>query len=222
MPSHPFVLLDFVEMPEEEMQRRACEFYERMSRRRTVRHFSDRPVPRSIVETAIRTAATAPSGAHKQPWHFVLVGDPALKAEIREAAEKVEREAYERRMPRAWLEDLEPFGTDWHKPYVTACPWLVVVFAAQYAAGESSGEKRKHYYVQESVGIAVGMLLTALPLSGLATLTHTPSPMDFLRRILGRPPGERAYMVVAVGYPEKGCRVPDLSRKPLEQILTVC
>jgi nitroreductase len=221
VPSHPFVPLEFTEMPEHEMQRRAREFYEQMSRRRSVRQFSDRPVPRAIVEQAIHAAGTAPSGAHKQPWHFVLVGDPELKATIREAAEEVERDAYERRMPRAWLEDIEPFGTDWRKPYLLVCPWLIVVFAVQYAVDDGPGDKRKHYYVQESVGIAVGMLLTALHLSGLATLTHTPSPMDFLRRILGRPAAERAYMLVAAGYPEEGCRVPDLARKPLEEILTV-
>jgi len=219
--SHPFVPLEFSEMAEDEMRLRGREFYERMRLRRSVRHFSDRSVPREIVEQAIRAAATAPSGAHKQPWHFVLVGDPTLKAAIRAAAEEVEREAYERRMPRPWVEDLEPLGTDWNKPHLTTCPWLIVVFAVQHARPDSAGIKRKHYYVQESVGIAVGMLLTGLHLSGLATLTHTPSPMDFLCRILDRPTGERPFLLVAVGYPEPGCRVPALSRKPLEEILTV-
>jgi nitroreductase len=218
---HPFVPLDFDELPESEMRRRAREFYEQMDRRRTVRHFSDRSVPREILEDAIRTAGTAPSGAHKQPWHFVLVGDPKIKREIREAAEIEERESYEHRMPKAWLEDLAPLGTDWQKPFLTTCPWLVVVFAQAYGREEDGGgAKRKHYYVQESVGIAVGMLLTALHVSGLATLTHTPSPMGFLQRILGRPDNERAYMLIAVGYPESGCEVPDLTRKKLGEIMT--
>jgi len=216
-----FVPLQFRELPEPEMDRRAKDFYREMSLRRSVRHFSDRTVPREIVEQAILSAGTAPSGAHKQPWHFALVGDAGTKARIREAAEAEEKESYERRMPRQWVEDLEPLGTDWRKPFLTICPWLVVTFAIQYAQDEATGEKRKHYYVQESVGIAVGMLLTALHLSGLATLTHTPSPMGFLQRILGRPANERPYMLVAIGFPADGCRVPDLRRKTKEQLLTV-
>ena len=222
MPSeHPFAPLDFEEFPEEEMRRLAREFFERMNLRRSVRNFSDRPVPSEILEHAIRTAGTAPSGAHKQPWHFVLVGDPKIKREIRTAAEAEERESYEHRMPEAWLEDLEPLGTDWHKPFLTTCPWLIVVFSQSFGLvpGEP-GAKRKHYYVQESVGISVGMMLAALHVAGLATLTHTPSPMGFLRDVLGRPDNERAYMLVAVGYPEVGCEVPDLTRKSLEEILT--
>jgi len=214
------VLLDFQPLSEREMARRAREFGDAMARRRTVRDFSDRPVPREVVEAAIRTAGTAPSGAHKQPWHFVLVGDVELKRRIREAAEGEERENYERRMPPEWLDDLEPLGTDWHKPFLTVCPWLVVVFAELWSPGPDGGRK-KHYYVQESVGIAVGLLLASLHVSGLATLTHTPSPMRFLHRLLGRPNHERAFMLVAVGYPAEGCRVPDLCRKPLEEILTV-
>jgi len=218
---HPFVPLDFTEIPEPEMRRRAKDFYEQMKRRRSVRHFSDRPVPREIVEQAVCTAGTAPSGAHMQPWHFVLVGDPETKRRIREAAEAEERESYERRMPKAWLEALAPLGTDWRKPFLVACPWLVVVFARPYGIGESHDDKRKHYYVQESVGISVGMLLTALHVAGLATLTHTPSPMGFLREILGRPAEQRPYMLIALGYPEKGCEVPDLRRRTLSEILTV-
>jgi nitroreductase len=179
-----------------------------------------RPVPRELVERAISTAATAPSGAHKQPWRFVLVGDPAVKQRIREAAEVEEKESYERRMPESWLEALAPLGTDWHKPFLTVCPWLVVVFAEAFGSDPDTGEKRKNYYVQESVGIALGFLLAALHHTGLATLTHTPSPMGFLQNILNRPNNERAYMLVAVGYPEKGCRVPQLERKGLDEILT--
>jgi nitroreductase len=218
---HPFVPLDFEPLAEDEMRRRAREFFETMNRRRTVREFSDREVPREIVEHAIRTAGTAPSGAHKQPWHFVLVGDPKVKREIRTAAETEERESYQNRMPAEWLEDLEPLGTDWHKPFLTTCPWLIVVFCQPFGRGqEDSGAKKKHYYVQESVGISVGMLLAALHVAGLATLTHTPSPMGFLQRILHRPDNERAYMLIAVGYPEDGCQVPDLARKSLGDILT--
>ena len=218
---HPFVPLEFEELPDEEMRRRAREFFETMNRRRTVRQYADRPVPREVVEHAIRTAGTAPSGAHKQPWHFVLVGDPKIKREIRTAAEAEERESYEHRMPDEWLEDLEPLGTDWHKPFLTTCPWLIVVFSQAFGrAPGKSDAKKKHYYVQESVGISVGMLLAALHVAGLATLTHTPSPMGFLRRILERPDNERAYMLIAVGYPESGCEVPDLDRKSLEDILT--
>ena len=218
---HPFVPLEFEEFPEQEMRRRAREFFERMDRRRSVRNFSDRPVPKEILEHAIRTAGTAPSGAHKQPWHFALVGDPKIKGEIQTAAEAEERESYEHRMPKAWLEDLEPLGTDWHKPFLSTCPWLIVVFSQSFGVVEGEpGAKRKHYYVQESVGISVGMMLAALHVAGLATLTHTPSPMGFLQQILGRPENERAYMLIAAGYPESGCKVPDLTRKRLEDILT--
>jgi nitroreductase len=217
---YPFEPLLFTEYPPEEMDRRAREFQEEMQRRRTVREFAPRPVPRELVERAISTAATAPSGAHKQPWRFVLVGDPAVKQRIREAAEVEEKESYERRMPESWLEALAPLGTDWHKPFLTVCPWLVVVFAEAFGSDPDTGEKRKNYYVQESVGIALGFLLAALHHTGLATLTHTPSPMGFLQNILNRPNNERAYMLVAVGYPEKGCRVPQLERKGLDEILT--
>jgi nitroreductase len=214
---YPFVPLDFKLFSEDEMLARVRECYQDLRRRRTVRNFSDRPVPREIVEQAILAAGTAPSGAHKQPWTFVLVGDESVKAEIRKAAEIEEKENYTRRMPESWLRDLAPLGTDEHKPFLTTCPWLVAIFAHVWARGPND-EKLKNYYVTESVGIATGMLLVALHRAGLATLTHTPSPMEFLQRILKRPKNERAYMLIALGYPERGCKVPDLQRKSLEQI----
>ena len=217
---HPFIPLEFDELTPEEMLRRSREQVREMSRRRTVREFSARPISAEVMENAVRVAGTAPSGAHKQPWQFVLVGDPETKQRIREAAELEEKESYENRMPRQWLDDLAPLGTDWHKPFLTTCPWLVVVFARSYGVEEKTGAKSKHYYVQESVGIAVGFLLSALHRAGVATLTHTPSPMGFLGEVLERPKNERAYMLIAAGYPEKGCSVPDLRRKPLEDILT--
>ena len=214
----PLVPLDFRTFPEDEMLARVREFYQDLNRRRTVREYSDRPVPREIVQQAILAAGTAPSGAHKQPWTFVLVGDPAVKAKIREAAEIEEKENYTRRMPESWLKDLAPLGTDENKSFLTTCPWLIVIFA-QVWGRDANGKKSKHYYVNESVGIATGMLLAALHRAGLATLTHTPSPMGFLHRILERPENERAYMLIALGYPKKGCKVPDLQRKSLEQIV---
>jgi iodotyrosine deiodinase len=214
---HRFVPLEFQEYPEPEMRARAHDFYEEMARRRTVRHFSDRSVPREILVDAIRTAGTAPSGAHKQPWTFVLVADGEVKQRLREAAEREERESYERRMPKEWLDDLAPLGTDWRKPFLTTCPWLIAVMAQTYS--KTPEGLRKHYYVQESVGIATGLLLAALHHAGLATLTHTPSPMGFLRELLGRPDNERPFLLVAVGHPEPGCLVPDLARKSVDRIL---
>jgi nitroreductase len=215
---YPFVPLDFEFLPEETMLSRARDFYADMSRRRSVREFSERAVPREIVVQSLLTAGTAPSGAHKQPWTFALVGDPGIKQKVRAAAEVEEHENYERRMPEAWLKDLAPLGTDEHKPFLTSCPWIIVVFAQAWGV-DASGGKAKHYYVNESVGIATGMLLVALHRAGLATLTHTPSPMGFLHKILDRPENERAYMLIALGYPERGCTVPDLQRKSLEQIV---
>ncbi len=214
-----FVPFEFTEYAHEEMLQRSREFHEEMRRRRTVRHFAERPVPREVVELAIRTAATAPSGAHKQPWRFVLVEDPQIKARIREAAEEEERRSYQERMPPAWIQDLEPLGTDWNKPFLTTCPYLLAVFAETFALTESG--PAKHYYVQESVGIATGLLIAALHHAGLATLTHTPSPMKFLREILGRPRNERPFLLLALGYPAPGCEVPNLTRKRLEEVLTV-
>jgi len=220
MPAEPkFIPLQFHEYTKDEMLLRSKEFHAEMERRRTVREFADRPVAEEILRNAIKTAGTAPSGAHKQPWTFILVGDPAAKARIRQAAEAEEKESYERRMPQEWLDDLAPLGTDWRKPFLTICPWLIVVMAQTYAATPRG--LAKHYYVQESVGIATGFLLAALHHAGLATLTHTPSPMGFLRDILGRPEEERVFLLVAAGYPAPGCKVPNLARKPLERILVV-
>ena len=216
---YPFVPLEFDGYPEDEMVRRSQEFYADLSRRRSVRHFSSHPVPREIVETAVLSAGTAPSGAHKQPWQFVLVGDDDVKRKIREAAEAEEKESYENRMPQSWIEDLAPLGTDWHKPFLTTCPWLIVVLARAYGLEERSGIKSKHYYVQESVGIAVGFLLVALHHAGLATLTHTPSPMGFLTEMLERPPNERAFVLVPVGYPADDAQVPVIEKKSLGEIM---
>ena len=206
--------LEFQRLPEAEMRARSREHLDELSRRRSVRHFSPEPVPLDVVTDCIAAAATAPSGAHKQPWHFVLVTDPALKTQIRAGAEKEEREFYEHRASERWLQDLRPMGTDANKPMLEDAPALIVVFA------QVRGENEQHYYVQESVGIAVGFLLAGLHRAGLVTLPHTPSPMGFLREILDRPEWERAYLLIPVGYPIAGCEVPDLDRKALDQILT--
>jgi nitroreductase len=216
--SHDPIPLDFEEYPPEEMQERAEAFYEELRTRRSVRAFSDRPVPRRLIEVAIRTAGTAPSGAHRQPWRFVAVDDPGLKREIREAAEDEEYESYHGRMSDEWLEALAPLGTDWQKPFLETAPWLVVCFAESYGVTED-GEKIKNYYVQESCGIACGLFIAALHQMGLATLTHTPSPMRFLNEILGRPTNERPYILFPVGYPADDATVPDLTRKPLTDIV---
>ena len=196
---------------------RAASLFEELDGRRSVRDFSADPVPRALVELAIRTASTAPSGAHKQPWTFVAVSDPAIKARIREAAEEEERRFYQERAPETWLKDLEPLGTDWRKPFLETAPWLVVVFAQAWGVGPE-GDRQKHYYVPESVGIACGMFITALHHAGLATLTHTPSPMRFLTRILGRPDNERPFILFPVGFPAETCEVPDLRRKSLDEV----
>jgi nitroreductase len=213
-----FVPLDFERLPEAEQLSRSRAFLKGMRRRRTVRHFSSEPVPYELVENAIATAATAPSGAHQQPWTFVVVSDPARKRRIRRAAEEEERRSYESRMPDEWLEALRPLGTDWRKPHIEDAPFVVVVFEQAYGVA-ADGSKLKHYYVRESVGIAVGFLLASLHAAGLATLTHTPSPMAFLRDILDRPVNERPYVLVPVGYPADGCTVPVLERKPLNEVL---
>lgn len=191
----------------------ARRFYEIMDRRRTVRMFSDKPVPREVIEQCVLAASTAPSGAHKQPWRFVVVGGAELKSKIRAAAEEEEREFYGRRASDEWLEDLRPFGTDDRKPFLEIAPWLIIVF--KLAKTDDGGQT---YYTNESVGIATGMLLAALHQAGLATLTHTPSPMGFLREVLGRPDHERPFLLIPVGYPADDAVVPILQRKPLEEI----
>mgnify|MGYP001821642419 FL=1 len=215
-----FTPLDsWTERTPEEMQRRAHEFYEHMNRRRSVRQFSDRPVPDGVIEDCLRTAGTAPSGAHKQPWHFVAVRDPAVKQEIRLAAEEEERAFYGGRAPDDWLEALAPLGTDERKPFLETAPCLIAVFARSFGRGPD-GEREKHYYVQESVGIATGFLIAALHGAGLVTLTHTPSPMGFLNQLLGRPKEERPFLLLVTGYPAADAQVPDLSRSPLADIST--
>lgn len=212
-------LTSYQSYPEDEMRKRAAEFYDLVRRRRTVRDFSDRAVPRDIIEKCLLAAGTAPNGANKQPWHFVVVGDPAVKKQIRVEAEKEEHEFYNRRAPEDWLEDLRPLGTDEQKPFLEEAPYLIGIFAQSYKLDES-GEKEKHYYVKESVGIATGILITALHQAGLATLTHTPSPMGFLNEIMGRPSYEKAFLLLVVGYPADNVKVPDISKKSLNEIST--
>ncbi|MCP4361888.1 MAG: nitroreductase family protein [Chloroflexi bacterium] len=202
-----------------EMKQRSASFYADMQRRRTVRDYSDRPVPRSIIEDCLLAAGTAPNGANMQPWHFVVVSDAAVKKQIREAAEEEEREFYQRRAPEEWLEALASLGTDAQKPFLETAPYLIAIFAESYSLA-SNGKRVKNYYVQESVGIATGFLITALHRAGLATLTHTPSPMNFLNDILGRPSNERPFLLLVVGYPTDDAQVPVISKKPLEQIAT--
>ncbi len=214
-----FIPLQFTELPLEEMAHRARAFYEDIRRRRTVREFSDRPVAQEVIEDCLRAAGTAPNGANMQPWHFVVVRDPAVKARIRAAAEEEERLFYETRAPQEWLEALAPLGTDWRKPFLETAPYLIVVMAQSYSRLPSGG-KVKNYYVQESVGIAVGFLIAALHQAGLATLTHTPNPMGFLNEILGRPENERPYLILVAGYPAENAQVPDIHKKPLDEIAT--
>ena len=207
------------EVPEGSRLDVARAVYEEMDRRRSVRQFSDRPVPREMVETAILAASTAPSGAHMQPWTFVLIGDPEVKRRIRLAAEEEERQNYEGgRIPPHWRADLEPLGTDWEKPFLETVPWIVVVFEQRFGT-KPDGTKQHHYYVKESVGIACGLFIDALHRMGLSTLTHTPSPMAFLRTLLGRPESERPFILFPVGYAADDCEVPDLRRKELGDIM---
>lgn len=217
MKAYPHIPLDYTELRETEMQERADAFYELMRRRRSVRSFSDRPVSRHLIERAIQTAGTAPSGAHRQPWRFVAVDDPEIKHRIRVAAEEEEYASYHGRMSDEWLEALAPLGTDWRKPFLEVAPWIVVCFAESFGYDEA-GRRVKNYYVQESCGIACGFFIAALHHMGLATLTHTPSPMRFLNEILGRPDNERPYILFPVGYPAADATVPDLQRKPLEEV----
>ncbi len=194
----------------------ARDFADRLSRRRTVRDFAPTPVPRDVIEHSLRAAGTAPSGAHQQPWRFVAVQDPALKRRIREAAEAEERSFYEHRAPEEWLDALAPLGTDADKPFLETAPWLIGIFYERFGLG-ADGRKVKRYYPHESVGIATGLLIAALHEAGLATLTHTPSPMGFLNALLGRPKNEMAYLLLVVGHPAEGCRVPDIRRLALDE-----
>jgi nitroreductase len=220
MPDYPTVPLDgYREVPSEEMRRRAREFAEEISTRRTVRTFSDRAVPAEVIRECIRAAGAAPSGANLQPWRFVVVTDPEVKRRIRVAAEAEEEAFYAGRAPDEWLEALAHLGTDAEKPFLERAPVLIAVFGESYGLS-SSGEKRKNYYVTESVGLATGFLIAALHRSGLATLTHTPSPMGFLNEVLGRGKNERAFLLLVVGYPEPDTRVPAIQRKPLDEIMT--
>ncbi len=214
------VPLDFERLSEGEMAERGCAFRDTMARRRSVREFSSDSVPRALIETAVATANTAPSGANRQPWHFVAVSDPAVKSAIRRGAEAEEREFYEGgRATDEWLRALVPLGTDWRKPFLEIAPWLVVVFKQIHAVTED-GSKLTNYYVNESVGIACGLFIAAIHQMGLATLTHTPQPMRFLTRILDRPDNERPYILFPVGYPAVDCRVPAISKKDLSEVTT--
>ncbi len=217
----PSVAYEFNRLSADEMKRRAGAFYEQMNERRSVREFSSDPVPRDLIESAIRTASTAPSGAHRQPWTFVVVGDDIIKARIRQAAEDEERENYEGgRLPPDWREALAPLGTSSTKPYLEEAPWIVILFEQRYTI-TADGGTRKNYYVKESVGIAAGLFIAALHNMGLATLTHTPSPMAFLTRVLDRPENERPFVLFPIGYPADGCRVPDLRRKTLSEVMVL-
>ena len=197
----------------EVMLKNASDFYSHMDSRRSVREFSDKPISKEIIEKIIESASTAPSGAHKQPWTFVAIQNPEIKSEIRRAAEKEEYESYSNRMTDEWLNDLKPLGTDWQKPFLEVAPWLIVMFSQTTAP-----DKSKHYYVQESCGIAAGFLISAIHQAGLCTLTHTPSPMNFLKKILNRPDNERPYLLLPVGYAAENCYVPDIQRKTLAEV----
>lgn len=216
----PFIPLpDYRELPVDEMRARLAEFYADLDRRRTVREFSDRPVPRDLIETALQAAGTAPSGANLQPWHFVVVNGSKTKQKIRAAAEIEEREFYEHRAPEEWLQALEPLGTDSDKPFLETAPWLIAVFLQKYGI-LPDGRKVKHYYPVESTGLATGILITALHRAGLVCLTHTPSPMAFLNEILGRPKSERPFLLLVTGYPADDARVPNITRKPLGEFVS--
>ena len=211
--------LEFIEVPPDKQQARSERFFELLRKRRTVRDYSDREVPFELIESAIATAGTAPSGANLQPWRFVVVKDSEIKRKIREAAEKEEFESYHKRMSDKWLRRLAPLGTDEHKPFLEIAPYLIIVF--RITSIITDGESEPTYYSQESVGIAVGMLLAALHNAGLATLTHTPSPMKFLQEILERPKNEVPFVLIPVGYPATGAKVPDIKRKSLEEIMQI-
>ena len=218
-PSAYTALPDYREYPVEEMQTRAGAYYAGMNRRRTVREFSNRPVPRDIIENCIRTAATAPSGANLQPWTFVAVSDPSVKHRIRKAAEEVEQKFYTGKATRNWVKALAPLGTRQSKPFLETAPYLIVIFAQRYGMAPD-GSKIKHYYVQESVGIATGLLVSAVHNAGLASLTYTPASMNFLNRILERPENEKPFLILVVGYPAEATTLPDIKRKNLPDVAT--
>lgn len=217
MGKYNFKPLNFIRYSEEDMLEKSSSFLDLIKQRRTVRDFSEQDVDINIIENAIAAAGSAPSGANLQPWHFVVVSSKDIKKQIRIAAEKEEKEFYSGRAPESWLEDLEPLGTDESKPFLENAPYLIVIFEKKYEKDEKGGTK-KYYYTKESVGIACGMLITALHVSGLATLTHTPSPMNFLNTILKRPPNEKPYLILVTGYPSENCNVPDIEKKDLNNI----
>ena len=216
MKSNDFVPLQYEAPSAESLLENSKNFYAMLDKRRSVRHFSDKAVAKEVIENIIMSASTAPSGAHKQPWTFCAISNNEVKAKLRKAAEEEEYLNYTKRMSEQWLKDLEPFDTDWKKPMLTDAPWLIVVCRKAFDIVE--GEKLKNYYINESVGIACGMLLAAIHQAGLVALTHTPSPMQFLVELLERPKNEKAYLLIPVGYPAANCEVPDLDRKPLEEV----
>jgi len=214
---HKHVSYYFNTFSEEELISKSEEYFNRLDKRRSVRDYTNKWVPKEVIENIIKSASTAPSGAHKQPWTFCAISNPLIKSKIREAAEIEEKESYESRMSERWKKDLEPLGTDMNKPFLEIAPWLIVVFKKAYDL-DDNGNKQNNYYVNESVGIACGMLISAIQNAGLVTLTHTPSPMNFLSKILNRPTNERAFLLLPVGYPKFPTYVPDIKRKPLEDI----
>ena len=213
---YPQIKLDHDSLNAEEVKAASEQLRSQMDKRRSVRHFSTDPVSKEVIENILAIAASAPSGANKQPWRFCAISKAELKSKIREAAEKEERESYSHRMNAEWLADLQPIGTDWNKPFIDDAPWIIVVFRKAWL--EKEGGRGQTYYSQESVGIATGFLLTAIHLCGLVALTHTPSPMNFLQDLLGRPENERAYMLIPVGYPSDEAMVPDIARHPLDEV----
>lgn len=220
MPENDFPFIDFKRetYPEEEMLKRSRSFFEWADERRSVRDFSDKPVPKEVMENILMTGSTAPSGAHKQPWTFCLISNNVLKSKLRALAEEEEKKSYGGRMSEEWLEDLAPLGTDWEKEFIGIAPWIVVVMKRPYEIQED-GSKRQNYYVSESVGLASGFLLMAVHNAGLVALTHTPSPMNFIAKALERPDNERPFLLIPVGYPSETARVPDLARKPKEEVI---
>lgn len=214
---HPFVAYSKKTFEPEEVKLRSENFFNWLDERRSVRDFSNKPIPKAVIENILRAASTAPSGAHKQPWTFCVVSNPATKSKIRAAAEEEERKSYGGRMSEVWLQDLEPLGTDWEKPFLEIAPYLIIVFKRSYEY-DADGSKHQNYYVQESVGLACGFLLAAIHDAGLVALTHTPSPMNFLTKLLERPENEKPFLLIPVGYPMAECYVPDIERKPLSDV----